>query len=77
MIQLYFSELAICQSFNFTFEVNFQKIKIDISSLNFDTNIWCFRCIKGLLKNKIVILVTHQVKFLEHADDIVCLNEVS
>ena len=40
-------------------------------------NIGCFRCIKGLLKNKIVILVTHQVNLLEYADDIVCLREVS
>ena len=35
-----------------------------------------FRCIKGLLKNKIVVLVTHQLQFLEHADDIVCLQKV-
>ncbi|XP_057311415.1 ATP-binding cassette sub-family C member 4-like isoform X1 [Hydractinia symbiolongicarpus] len=35
------------------------------------------KCIKGLLRNKVVILATHQIQYLEHATDIVCLKEDS
>ncbi len=34
------------------------------------------RCIRGLLKDKIVILVTHQVQFALEADKLLGLKEV-
>ncbi len=34
------------------------------------------RCIRGLLKNSIVVLVTHQVQFAVKSDKILVLNEV-
>jgi len=34
------------------------------------------RCICGLLKNKLRILVTHQLQYLKSADQIVVLKEV-
>ena len=34
------------------------------------------RCIRGLLSDKIVILVTHQVQYLEQCDAILGLQEV-
>ena len=35
-----------------------------------------FRCIRGLLHNRIVVLVTHQVQFALQADKILALKEV-
>jgi len=32
-------------------------------------------CIRGLLEKKLVLLVTHQIQYLEHANDIICLQE--
>lgn len=36
----------------------------------------CRRCICGLLKNKPRILVTHQLQYLQAADEIIVLKEV-
>ncbi|XP_057310387.1 ATP-binding cassette sub-family C member 4-like [Hydractinia symbiolongicarpus] len=35
------------------------------------------KCIRGLLRNKVVILATHQIQYLQHATNIVCLKEDS
>lgn len=35
------------------------------------------KCIKGFLKNKTVLLATHQLQFLKYADIIVVVNNVS
>lgn len=37
----------------------------------------CFRCIRGLLKSKVCILVSHQLQYLNDSDSILCLHEVS
>ena len=39
--------------------------------------VYSFRCIRGILSDKIVILVTHQVQYLERCDAILGLKEVS
>ena len=35
------------------------------------------RCICRLLRDKLVVLVTHQVRFAEDADNVLILDEVS
>ena len=35
----------------------------------------CFRCIRGALKEKVVILVTHQLHFLKNVDKIIVLEK--
>ena len=40
-------------------------------------NYLCFRCIRGLLKSKVCILVSHQLQYLNDSDSILCLHEVS
>ena len=37
----------------------------------------CCRCILGVLRNKICVLVTHQLQYLKDATSILCLQEVS
>ncbi len=37
----------------------------------------CIRCIRGLLKDKLVILVTHQVHFALQGDKLLALKDVS
>ena len=39
--------------------------------------VYSLRCIRGILSDKIVILVTHQVQYLERCDAILGLKEVS
>ena len=34
------------------------------------------RCISGVLADKLVILVTHQLQYAQHADSILVLKEV-
>ena len=34
-----------------------------------------YRCIRGQLKDKVVILVTHQLHFLKHVDEIIVLHK--
>jgi len=36
-----------------------------------------YRCIRGLLGDRLVVLVTHQVQFALHADKILALKDVS
>lgn len=36
-----------------------------------------FRCILGLLKDKVCVLVTHQLQYLKDGTSILCLKEVS
>ena len=40
-------------------------------------NLNLFRCICGLLKDRLVVLVTHQLQFAEQANRILALNDVS
>ena len=40
-------------------------------------SVWLHRCINGVLKNKPRILVTHQLQYLQAADKILVLKEVS
>jgi len=40
-------------------------------------NIFHFRCINGVLKDKLKILVTHQVQYLQYATSIYTMTEVS
>ena len=35
-----------------------------------------FRCVKGLLKDKSVILATHQLQYLPQADQIIIIKDV-
>jgi len=35
-----------------------------------------YRCICGVLADKLVILVTHQLQYVQHADHILVLKEV-
>ena len=35
------------------------------------------KCIKGFLKKKVCILVTHQLQYLKNADNIIVLKNVS
>ena len=36
----------------------------------------CYRCICGVLADKLVVLVTHQLQYAQHADSILVLREV-
>ena len=42
----------------------------------FINNIICCRCIKGILADKVVVLATHQMQFLERVDKIFTLKDV-
>ena len=35
-----------------------------------------YRCISGVLADKLVVLVTHQLQYAQHADSILVLREV-
>ena len=45
--------------------------------MHIHTCFYSLRCICGILSDKIVILVTHQVQYLERCDAILGLKEVS
>ena len=47
-----------------------------ICLLKFNSVIYFLRCIRGMLKSKVCILVTHQLQFLDEADRILCLQKV-
>lgn len=47
--------------------------KTEVPFLSLDS----FRCICGLLKDHLVVLVTHQLQFAEQAHNILALNDVS
>ena len=36
----------------------------------------CYRCICGVLADKLVVLVTHQLQYAQHADSILVLKQV-
>ena len=36
-----------------------------------------YRCIRGVLKGKLVVLVTHQLQFAQQADKILAIKDVS
>ena len=38
--------------------------------------VYDYRCIRGILSDKVVILVTHQIQYLEQCDTILGLKEV-
>ena len=45
--------------------------------LQFTWTCVCYRCIRGLLKDKLVVLVTHQVHFALQGDKLLALKDVS
>ena len=56
----------------------FERYSLYINqSPNCILNLNHFRCICGLLKDRLVVLVTHQLHFAEQADRVLALNDVS
>ena len=63
-------------SFNFSDYTSGMHWRVNLSETLFSC-LFVYRCILGLLKPKICVLVTHQLQFLKEATSILCLKEVS
>ena len=63
-------------SFNFSDYTSGMHWRVNRSETLFSC-LFVYRCILGLLKPKICVLVTHQLQFLKEATSILCLKEVS
>ena len=57
----------------------FEKLAIALSLVIASCNVLCShcRCIRGLLCNQCVVLVTHQLQYVQQCDTVLVLKEVS